>query len=41
MTPEVAMESYINLVSKNIPGWKPKMPPVSIWFHGDDTKQVD
>ncbi|XP_022950586.1 acyl-CoA-binding domain-containing protein 3-like isoform X1 [Cucurbita moschata] len=29
MTPEVAMESYINLVSKNIPGWKPKMPPVN------------
>ncbi|KAG7026950.1 Acyl-CoA-binding domain-containing protein 3, partial [Cucurbita argyrosperma subsp. argyrosperma] len=28
MTPEVAMERYINLVSENIPGWTSKAPPL-------------
>ncbi|XP_038883504.1 acyl-CoA-binding domain-containing protein 3 [Benincasa hispida] len=29
MTPEMAMESYINLVSENIPGWTPRITPVN------------
>ncbi|CAK9320442.1 unnamed protein product [Citrullus colocynthis] len=29
MTPEVAMESYINLVTENIPGWTPGITPVN------------
>ena len=33
MTPEVAMERYINLVSENIPGWTSKAPPVSTWLY--------
>lgn len=32
MTPEMAMESYINLVSENIPGWTSEITSVSNYF---------